>query len=349
MLTNRLRWSGIPLLIVLTAALPASAQESIAQDPNDWAKKMFDSLSYDFGTVAKNAEVSHRFKVTNLYKQDVHIANVTTTCGCTAPKFDQTPVKSLESTYIDISMDTNRFTHEKSSSITVTFDQPIFGQVTIPVKVYIRSDLWVTPNSVNFGAVDQGASEERTLNIAYVGRPDWTIIKAATNNKHLTARVVQKERANGQVNYDLVVTLRPDAPIGNLRDEIQLITDDANSPQIPILVQARVEADVTVSPSIVQLGTVGPGRTTTRTVVLRGRKPFVIEKVECESAREAFKMPRLNKDAKPYHVLSLSFTAPKDNGPFSEKFIVTIKDRPEPLIFTARGTIESTEQAGIPR
>ncbi|HEV8003842.1 MAG TPA: DUF1573 domain-containing protein [Planctomycetaceae bacterium] len=335
----------VPLMLAAAGAVqPAPAQNIVVEDPNDWAKKMFDSTSHNFGVVARGAEVSHKFHVKNLYKEDVQISNVSTTCGCTAPQFDQTPVKTGEETIVTITMDTNRFQHQKNSTVTVTFAQPRYATVSIPVEVYIRSDVVLTPGSINFGAVAAGTKTDRTVEIAYAGRPDWKILKVVTGDPNVQANVVQTARDNvGSVGYRLDVSLLPGTPIGNLRKQMTLVTDDATGSEIPVLVQARVEGDVTVTPSVVQLGTVGPGVETTKTVLLRGSKPFVIEKVECDSNRQAFRMPALGKDAKPVHVLSLAFTAPSQVGPFTEKFIVTIAGRPEPLYFTAQGTIESAQ------
>jgi hypothetical protein len=328
---------AVPLLLL-------SATAARAQDPYEWARKMFDSTAHDFGTVAKGTEVTHHFKVTNVYKEDVHIQSVTTSCGCTAPRFDQTPVKSRDTTYIDISMDTNRFQHEKSSNVTVTFDQPMYATVVIPVKVYIRTDVALTPGSVNFGAVDLGQGQERKVELLYTGDPNWKITSVVAKDPNIKATVKETLRDNaGQVGYDLIVALSPKAPVGNLREQLMMVTND-QAGQIPVLVQARVEADVTVTPSIVQLGSVAPGTEKTKTVILRGRNAFVIEKVECESASGIFKMPQLNKDAKTVHVLPLTFTAPKQAGPLAEKFIVTIAGRPEPLTFVAQGTIETAQQ-----
>lgn len=330
----------VPLILFL--ASPVFAQET-AQDPYDWAKKMFDSRSHDFGAVARGAEVSHRFRVRNLYKEDARIASVTTSCGCTAPQFDQTPFKTGESTYINISMDTNRFQRDKSSTVTVTFDQPQYAVVTIPVKVYIRTDVVLTPGSINFGAVDHGSAQQRKIELAYAGDPNWAITKAVSNNEYITADVKETMRQNGQVGYDLIVALSPKAPVGYLRQQLMLTTND-QAGQIPVLVQARVESDVTVTPSVVQLGSIPPGSEAVKTVLFRGHNPFVIEKVECESPHGLFKMPQLTKDAKTVHVLSLTFTAPKESGPLSEKFIVTIAGRAEPITFTAQGTIETAQQ-----
>jgi Protein of unknown function (DUF1573) len=325
------------LPIVLLSTTSARAQ--------NWAEAMFDSLSYDFGAVAKDGEVNHRFRVKNPYEYDVRIANVTSSCGCTVPKFDPTPVKPGRSTYGEISIDTHgAHTGEKSPTITVTFDQPKLATVRIPVKVYIRTDVVLTPGSVNFGAVELGAKLDRKLEIEYAGRPDWKILKVVTKNKHLSARVVETGRAGINVNYDLIVSLLPDAPLGTIRQQIELMTDDVDAPQFPVLVHARVEGDLSATPSVVQLGSMAPGSESTKTVLIRGHKPFVIDKIACGSARGAFQLPQLTKESKTVHVLKLTFVAPNEAGEFTEKFFVTVAGRAEPITFTARGTIATTQR-----
>jgi hypothetical protein len=323
-------------------------QPQVVADPNDWAKAMFDSTSHDFGIVARGAEVVHRFRVKNLYKEDVQISTVTTSCGCTAPQFDQTPVKSGGETFVTISMDTLKFQHLKTSTVTVQFAQPRFAEVKIPVQVYIRSDVVLTPGSINFGAVGTGEKVDRSIEIAYAGRPDWKIKKVISGDPNVDAKVVETARDNvSNVGYRLEVSLLPTAPVGLLRKQMTLVTDDANGSEIPVIVQARVEGDVTVTPSVVQLGTVAPGVETTKTVLLRSHKPFVIEKVECDSNRQAFRMPALGKDAKPVQILLLAFTAPNQIGPFNEKFIVTIVGRQEPIYFTAQGDIQGSSTQAL--
>jgi Protein of unknown function (DUF1573) len=345
-------------LVVLTAA-SAHAQDS------DWARKMFDTLSYDFGTVAQGAEASHRIKVTNVYREDVQISNVTTSCGCTVVKFDNTPIKSLQSSYIEIAMDTNRFKHEKTSSVTVTLstltaNQTLTTSIVIPLRVYIRTDVFLTQNNVNFGSVEQGTPAERKIGITYVGRPDWKISGVDSKSKYVTAKAVETERVGDQVKYDLTVSLLPNAPVGILNDQVLVKTDDADAQQqaikIPILVHARVEADITVTPSVVQLGSVMPGTTAEKTVLLRGQKPFEIQSVECQSNRNLFKRRALAKGPRTVQVLTLEFTAPKQPGPFNETFIVTVAGRRDPVTFEARGNIEATtttttttEKVGLPR
>src|SRR5690606_11441357 len=148
---------------------------------------------------------------------DVRIASVTPSCGCTTPQFSRDPFKSRESTYITISMDTNRFQGNKSSSITVNFDQPTFATVVIPVSVFIRTDVVFTPGAVNFGTVEQGSSQSKKLDVAYAyqigyaGDPEWKILDVAIKHKSIKATFKERGRGDGRVDYDLVVNLLPDA------------------------------------------------------------------------------------------------------------------------------------------
>lgn len=316
---------------LLLAVLGSAAQ---AQD-NRWALRMFDETSFDFGVVARGADVRHRFRIYNGYQQTVHISEVRSTCGCSAANPTQQTLQPGESTYVEITMDTRRFLRSKDSTLIVTFDRPAYAEVRIPVKVYIRSDVVFTPGSVQFGAVGQGETAVRKVDVAYAGRNDWTIREVKLDNEHLDARLVEQSRDNGHVNYELQVTLKPTAPVGPIREEITLVTDDSGSPHVPLRVSADVEPDVNVT--ISPLGTMTAGSKKTFNVVLRGRRPFTIEKIVCDT--EGMFHVRLSKRESQIHVLPISFTVPDKAGGFSESFTVTISGREEPLTFRASGRI----------
>lgn len=322
------------LAILLLSALPARADEG-----NAWALKMFSETSHNFGNVARGADVTTKIKVTNIYKELVHISNVKTSCGCTAATPDKTTLQSLEAAYIEVSLDTRRFEKQKDSNVIVTFDAPLFAEVRIPISAYIRTDVVLTPGSVSFGSVEQGKGAEQTVEIAYAGRNDWQITDVKLNSPYLKHELVERSRAGGQVTYDLTMRLAPDAPVGHLNQQIMLVTDDA-VPYVPVLVSARIESDVTITAPD-SLGTLTPGQEKTFNVVLRGHKPFTIEKIECESDRELFRV-RLSKSTRPIHVLPFTVTPPTEPGDFSEQFTVTIEGRPEPVIFSVSGKVGAT-------
>ncbi len=326
---------------------PAAAQSPPlrAGSGTDWALKMFSETNHDFGAVARGAEVKTKITVRNIYEQDVHISSVTPSCSCTTV---QTPTKSLlkmhETTEIEFSMDTRRFIRHKDAVVTVQFDAPQFGRVEIPIQMYVRTDVVLEPGSANFGAVDIGKEGKQTIDIAYAGTPDranWAILEAKTNNPHLEVTVKETSRVGGgnvnvNVHYALEVLLKPTAPPGSFRGLIQLVTDDANNPIIPVLAEARVEAEFTATD--VQLGTVVAGAQKKANAVIRGKKPFAIEAIECESEDEAFAV-QLTKGERAVHILPLTFTAPDKPGRYQETFTITMPGREDTITFKAVGTI----------
>ncbi|MCH7989210.1 MAG: DUF1573 domain-containing protein, partial [Planctomycetes bacterium] len=154
------------VLLSLSCGAESQAQEL------SWAQKMFEKQSHDFGVVARGAEVKYRFKLTNLYRDPVHISNIRTTCGCSAAKPSRYTFNSREEAYIEVTMDTRKFMKRKDTNLIVTFDAPLYAQVQIPITAYIRTDVVLDPGAINFGAVDQGASVQRKLIIQYAGRSD---------------------------------------------------------------------------------------------------------------------------------------------------------------------------------
>jgi len=332
--TNLLGW----LVTVTACCLMGGASAAHAAGPN-WAGKMFNKLQHDFGVVARGADVQYRFVVRNPYKQTVHIAGVRTTCGCSAATPTRRTLALNQSAEIVVTMDTRKFIRRKDSNLIVTFDKPAYAQVRIPLTAYIRTDVVLTPGSVNFGAVEQGQSASRTLSIAYAGRNDWTISGVKINNKHLSGKVKEIRRGGGQVKYQLQVTLNGDTPPGMIRDVVYLETDDANTKYVPVTVKGRVESDISVT--VASLGAVSPGASKTFNVVVRGRKPFRIDNIVCPDSPDCFKA-QVAKRTSTIHVVPVTFIA-KDRsaGAFQDTLQMTIAGRDEPVNFQVSGQIVS--------
>lgn len=326
---------------VLVGACCASAS---AQELN-WAEKMFDHRNIDFGVVARGSDAVARVKITNLYKQAVHIADVRTTCGCSAGKPSKTSLESLEDGYIEVTMDTRKFTRRKDSNVIITFDAPLHQEVRIPITAYIRTDVVFDPGSVNFGAVEHGKEATRTIKLQYAGRSDWHVKEIRSRSESVVAKAIETSRGNGRVDYDIVVNLAPNTPAGAVREQLALITDDQNSPQVPLLVEATVEADVTVTPAIVSLGVMKPGEAKQFNVVIKGKQAFQIERIECESDNGIFKV-RLPQNAAQVHVLPMTITAPDKPGNLAEEFTVTVNGRPTPVTFKAMGRVAEPTGTG---
>ena len=339
--------------IIFAGVLAMAASTAVAAEPT-WAEKMFDSTSHDFGVIAVTAKVTHRFQVKNLYRETVHIASVKTSCGCSVAQPSKSTLASGEVIAIDVTMDMRRTrmtTTRKSAVLTVVFDRPTIAEVKIPVRARVRKDLVMTPGSADFTGVEEGKGASRTLKLRYAGRGDWTIKQVEINSPHLTARVEETRRVETsrlgiftkfhEVHYDLVIDLKPSTPAGLLRETIVLISDDKKTPRIPVLVEATVESDFTISPmagGVVSLGSLVPGRAKRVSVVIKGREDFQVSKIEAGTSSGVFRT-KLSEATRRVHVLPLTVTAPEGVSEIRETFTLTIAGRDKPLIFTVFGRV----------
>ena len=339
----------VPLPVVFAAAVAvaslgstqnlqaaSAANAAAAAKAGNWAEKMFNKTKHDFGVVARGADAQYRFTVKNIYKETIHISEVKTTCGCSAAKPTKRTLKTYETCEIVVTMDTKKFIRRKDSNLIVTFDQPVYAQVRIPITAYIRTDVVITPGSLAFGSVEVGKKATKSVNIAYAGRSDWKIEKLKINNKHLKGDFKEVSRSNGRVNYSLEVTLDDKMPAGVLREQVILVTDDANNPYVPVMVQGRVESDITVTVS--PLGNINAGKPKNFNVVIRGRKPFKIEGVECPDAKDCFEA-KVSSRKSMLHIVPMTFTPKEKAGPFKKTLKIKIAGREQTVDFIVTGQI----------
>jgi hypothetical protein len=317
----------VPILLVFACGLGASGGPARAQD---WINTVFPSREHDFGTVARGSKVAHSFKVVNTTKDEIHIVTYQAKCGCTEVKLGAQTIPPGTQTVIEAVIDTTKFQGHKASGLTLVIDRPQYVQVDLNLNCFIRGDLTLNPGQADFGTVNRTGKPAIDMVLTYAGgQADWAITKMQTLSPHVTARLTEQGRsAGGQVNYGLSVTLNPTAPVGFLKDEITLFTNDPSSPTIPVSVTANVQSNVTVTPAVMTLGQVRPGETIKKTVLVRSPQPFKV--VGIKSNKPALTAAPTGDAAKALHSVTISFTAPDQPGPFHGvvELETDVKDEP---------------------
>lgn len=325
-------------LMFTAVALLLSGSTAHAQ-ALDWASEMFEKQSHDFGVVATASDTRYRLKLKNPYQEDVHIQSVETSCGCSAATPSTKLLRSGEEGYIEIKMDTVKFKHRKDSAVIVRFDSPTFAEVRIPITAYIRTDVVIEPGAAKFGTVPQGEAAEKTLKVEYAGRPDWEIREIRSPRDYIEAKAVEIKRGGGFATYEVKVTLKEDAPAGRLREQLLMITDDANSPKVPLLLEARVRSEFTVAPEIIALGKLATGGSKDlQLVISKAAGTFKVTGVACESGYDGLDVtlpPAANK----VQIVRMKLKAPANPGNVEDHLLVSIEGREEPLRVRMYGTI----------
>ena len=325
MIARSVLW--MPWIALVLGAPGASAAP--ASPPEPWTARLFATTRHDFGVVATGAKAEYRFVLENPYVEDVRIASVESTCGCTIPRATKTLLKTHESAEIVAELDTRRFTGPKEATIKVRLDQPLSGEVQLHVQSFIRSDVVFQPGSVQFGTVAQGQTARQRVQVSYSGRASWQIVGVGSRASFLEARLQETGRGRDpmfdatQVSYDLWVTLKADAPAGYFREQLILRTNDGApaslAAQVPLGVEGLVSAPLTVNPAVLMLGRFQPRESATRNLVLRGSKPFRI--LEISVPDERFRSNASNQAAL-VHVIAVRFTADAVAEKIAGKIIV---------------------------
>ena len=298
-----------PKYLVIAALFVSLLGSSVSA--KEWANKMFETLEHDFETVARGAHAEFDFKLRNLYKEDIHIAGVRSSCGCTTPTILKHTLKSWEYGAIRTKFNTRSFLGKKNATITVVIDQPFPVEVQLTVSGFIRQDVVLHPGSVEFGEVDAGSSAEQRIKVSYAGRDDWAIKEVNVPHDHYAVNFRELNRTDTRVDYEMLVKVNGDAPAGYLNDQMVIVSNDRTMATFPFMVKGRVMPSITVSPSSLSLGVLRPGQRVTKQLVVRSKRDFEVTDVSCDGDCLSFKSP---KGMKKLHFIPVTFTAGDDPG-----------------------------------
>jgi hypothetical protein len=269
---------------------------------------MFNTLEYDFGTVARGADTVYRFEVTNLYKQTMHISGVRSTCGCTTATIENATIKTHEKAYVVAKFNTRTFVGRHGATLTVTFDPPFRAEVQTRVHGNIRGDVVFSPGAIGFGSVDQGTTQEQQVKVNYAGRNSWEILDITNDNDYFEVELNETARGGGRVSYSLLVRLKDNLPPGYVNDQLTVVTNDRNpnNQRIPLFVEGRVVPEISVTPETLVLGELKQGEEIAKRIVVRGKQPFKIVDILCDNDSFDFKM---DKTAKLVHLVNITYQA----------------------------------------
>lgn len=285
----------LALLLLLTHAAPAQQA---------WAEKLFkDGTSHDFKSVPRGAQLYHKFKMVNIYAVPLEITNVRSSCTCGSVTPSVKVLEPRQEGFIEVTMDTRRFTGPKTISIFVTVGPQYTSTAELKVTATSRGDVVFNPGEINFGIVPRGQTASQTIDVEYAGALDWRVSEVDRGSAPVEVTLEEWYRRPGQVGYRVKATLKADAPAGSHKWEMFLKTNDPASPLVPVLVEATVQAALTVLPDTLKLPTLQVGAEANGRVSLRGSKPFRILAVEGLGDGISAATPLPTPEAKERHLL----------------------------------------------
>ena len=259
--------------------------------------------SHNFGDVTKASKIEHRFVLRNPYQSEMRIGAVRASCGCTTPILESQVVKPGESTTLIAHFNTDRFTGEKKATLTVSILQPVFTELQLNVRGYIRSDIVVNPGEAAFGSVPEASQKKLALTLDYAGKPDWKIENIVVPFEFLQSDFREVSRGNGRVKYEIDLTLDSNAPEGFVENQIIVQTNDLRRKSFPISFSASVDKPIKTAPASLALGSVKPNEPIVQRLTITSKSEVSVAGVSSKIAEVRGELP---SEAKRVHMLSLT-------------------------------------------
>ena len=103
------------------------------------AEFKFEKETHDFGKIAQGKPVSVEFKFTNTGNEPLIITNIESVCGCTVPKYTNTPVLKGQTGTISV-------TYNAAALAPFSKGLTIRSNAKTPIKViYIKGEVVASP------------------------------------------------------------------------------------------------------------------------------------------------------------------------------------------------------------
>jgi Protein of unknown function (DUF1573) len=88
-------------------------------DTNNIAKITMEETDFNFGSVNEGDVVKHTFKLKNVGNQPLLITDIRTTCGCTVPTWNKSPITANANDQVEVKFDTKGKANEQVKKITI--------------------------------------------------------------------------------------------------------------------------------------------------------------------------------------------------------------------------------------
>lgn len=292
---------------------------------------IFPETMKDFGVVPRGPMLKHYFTVKNTTGQNLQLGSVRVSCGCVTANLTSQNLAPGQSAALYATMDTRRFLGDKLVTIYVQVLSPSFEELSLQVKAYSRSDVQISPDTLNFGRVQRGKPNGGKVTVSFYGNPGWQITQATCPSNYVTPKVTQVKATAAEVAYEIEAELRADIPVGRWFTDITLQTNQESVPRLRVPVSVEVTSVVVAQPTELRWPTAKVGEPAETRVILRAAEPFKIVRVE--GAQGPLAVEGVDDEAKAIHVLTFRYTA-TEAGQFQGtlKVVTDVKDEPEVVL-----------------
>jgi hypothetical protein len=259
---------------------PAFSETAGREENKGMPHIVFEETEHDFDVVDQQQTVKHTFKFRNEGDATLVIENIKTTCGCTGTLLSKKELPPGGQGDVEVSFSSGLSGGKKKKTIFVYSNDPqqteaqlyITAKVVVPVEVRPRTLYWVA---------ERNKVSARTVELLYQPDLGLNIEDLKLSSPAFGASVRPKTDVEFP-GYDIELTYNGELPVGNFKETLTILTDNALYPRLEVGLRGKVVGSVRVVPDTVSLGIVKDDVLPTRTirVYVTDREDFKITGME---------------------------------------------------------------------
>ncbi|MEO1367963.1 MAG: DUF1573 domain-containing protein, partial [Acidobacteriota bacterium] len=293
----------------------------------------------NFDLVAKGEPLVHAFEIRNDGDALLEITDVRPACGCTVAKFDQS-IKPGEVGKIHARMDTSDFAGPISKSIAVFTNDTENPKLQLVMKAKVKPYIGLSPGFARYIYVQGEPVAPIVQTLWAQDGTDVDIVEAKSPYDHLkvSARPAvgeeRSDKSNGK-QWRIEIALDEDAPVGALRQYIEVVTDHPKQKQVKIPISGFVRPRQHVTPMEVDFGDLqGNALPLRRTFHFTSFITDEIELTKVETSLQGLKAEVSSSDRDPGYRFKLLVTLGPEipKGPFDTVIKVHTTDAQNPIV-----------------
>jgi len=289
------------------------------------------STTFDFGEVWQGEPVKGEIQVKNTGTAPL-VLDVKSSCGCAVPTRPKSPLAPGEATSFTISYDTMKRRGLAHQTVTLTSNDPARPSVEIRVEGNVKP-LYDTEPAAGLSFHQLRTDSRDSRKIKFINKYDGPLhLKLKAGQDFRPFEVTLTETTPG-MEFELTTTTVPPLSEEVSRLEIVLETGLERTPELSIPVQAYVQPDVLVRPSMLRMARQATVATQ-QAVQLSYREDKPVKIVEIRPSHASIQgeiLPNVTPSGRGWAVQTIRVTLPPGNElPPGNAQLEILTDSPEP-------------------
>lgn len=205
---------------------------------------------FDFGSVLDEPVIEHDFSIKNISNHNLTIANVRTSCGCTAAKPEIVDLAPGASTQLHASLNLRGRRGEISKHIYV---QPAgdFPALTLTMRGKSQTVVESKPPSLRWDVLAQGKAEPQFVEVfTSIPGETFNIVRTDVTSPYIRARVNPVEPGK---RYRIELSALETMPAKTLRASLRVYTDHPKMRELHTPIYGQLVSDIVVNPDVLVL------------------------------------------------------------------------------------------------